>query len=93
MRRRCQMFSVNGYHETSMDAVADRRRSPKPMLYLYYGSKGRPVRRLPLNREMSRFIDALRSKHQLRPGAKDLLRNTIDNRSTYIDTQPGVGGS
>lgn len=41
-----QMFSVNGYHETSMDAIAAEAQISKPMLYLYYGS-GRPVRRLP----------------------------------------------
>ncbi len=34
-----EMFSVNGYHETSMDAIAARAEISKPMLYLYYGSK------------------------------------------------------
>ena len=34
-----QMFSVNGYHETSMDAIAAQAEISKPMLYLYYGSK------------------------------------------------------
>ena len=33
-----QMFSVNGYHETSMDAIAAEAQISKPMLYLYYGS-------------------------------------------------------
>ena len=34
-----QMFSVNGYHETSMDAIAAEAENSKPMLFLYYGSK------------------------------------------------------
>ncbi len=34
-----QMFSINGYHETSMDAIAAQAEISKPMLYLYYGSK------------------------------------------------------
>ena len=28
-----QMFSVNGYHETSMDAIAAKAEISKPMLY------------------------------------------------------------
>ena len=31
-----QVFSVNGYHETSMDAIAGKAEISKPMLYLYY---------------------------------------------------------
>ena len=34
-----QMFSANGYHETSMDAIAAAAEISKPMLYLYYRSK------------------------------------------------------
>ncbi len=41
-----QMFSVNGYHETSMDAIAAEAQisaDAVPVLRL----QGRPVRRLP----------------------------------------------
>ncbi|MET0196826.1 MAG: helix-turn-helix domain-containing protein, partial [Rhodococcus fascians] len=33
------VFSDNGFHETSMDAIAKKAAISKPMLYLYYGSK------------------------------------------------------
>lgn len=79
-----QMFSVNGYHETSMDAIAAEAQISKPMLYLYYGSK-EDLFGACLNREMSRFIDALRAHIDLTQSAKDLLRNAIVSFLRYID--------
>lgn len=79
-----QMFSVNGYHETSMDAIAAEAQISKPMLYLYYGSK-EDLFGACLNREMSRFIDALRSSINFDQSPKDLLRNTIVSFLRYID--------
>ena len=61
-----QMFSVNGYHETSMDTIAAEAQISKPMLYLYYGSK-EDLFGACLNREMSRFIDAVRADIDFRP--------------------------
>ena len=51
-----QMFSVNGYHETSMDAIAAEAEISKPMLYLYYGSK-EELFGACLDRELARFVD------------------------------------
>jgi AcrR family transcriptional regulator len=79
-----QMFSVNGYHETSMDTIAAEAQISKPMLYLYYGSK-EDLFGACLNREMSRFIDAVRADIDLSQGPKDLLRNTIVSFLRYID--------
>jgi AcrR family transcriptional regulator len=79
-----QMFSVNGYHETSMDAIAAEAEISKPMLYLYYGSK-EELFGACLNREMSRFIDAVRADIDLNQSPKDLLRNAIGAFMRYID--------
>src|SRR6476661_2716726 len=56
-----QVFSVNGYHETSMDAIAAEAQISKPMLYLYYGSK-EELFGACLDRELSRFVEDVRSK-------------------------------
>jgi AcrR family transcriptional regulator len=80
-----QMFSVNGYHETSMDAIAAEAQISKPMLYLYYGSK-EDLFGACLNRELSRFIDAVRADIDFTQSPKDLLRNTIVSFLHYIDT-------
>ena len=79
-----QMFSVNGYHETSMDAIAAEAEISKPMLYLYYGSK-EDLFGACLNRELSRFIDAVRADIDFRQSPKDLLRNAIGSFMRYID--------
>lgn len=79
-----QMFSVNGYHETSMDAIAAQAQISKPMLYLYYGSK-EDLFGACLNREMSRFIEAVRDSIDVTQSPRDLLRNTIVSFLRYID--------
>jgi AcrR family transcriptional regulator len=79
-----QMFSVNGYHETSMDAIAAKAEISKPMLYLYYGSK-EELFGACLDRELTRFIDGVRENIDLEQSPKDLLRNTIVSFLHYID--------
>lgn len=79
-----QMFSVNGYHETSMDTIAAAAEISKPMLYLYYGSK-EDLFGACLNRELSRFIDAVRADIDFTLSPKDLLRNAIGSFMRYID--------
>jgi AcrR family transcriptional regulator len=79
-----QMFSVNGYHETSMDAIAAQAQISKPMLYLYYGSK-EDLFGACLNRELSRFIDVVRADIDFNQRPKDLLRNAIGSFMRYID--------
>jgi AcrR family transcriptional regulator len=79
-----QMFSVNGYHETSMDTIASEAQISKPMLYLYYGSK-EDLFGACLDREMNRFIEAVRADIDFTQSPKDLLRNTIGSFLRYID--------
>jgi AcrR family transcriptional regulator len=79
-----QMFSVNGYHETSMDTIAAEAQISKPMLYLYYGSK-EDLFGACLNRELSRFIDAVRADIDFKQSPKDLLCNAILSFLRYID--------
>ncbi|HTQ20788.1 TetR/AcrR family transcriptional regulator [Mycobacterium sp.] len=79
-----QMFSVNGYHETSMDAIAAQAQISKPMLYLYYGSK-EDLFGACLDREMNGFIDVVRADIDFEQSPKDLLRNTIVSFLRYID--------
>jgi len=79
-----QMFSVNGYHETSMDAIAAEAEISKPMLYLYYGSK-EELFGACLDRELTRFVDDVRGKIDLTQSPKELLRNAVLAFLTYID--------
>lgn len=83
-----QMFSANGYHETSMDAIAAQAQISKPMLYLYYGSK-EELFGACLSRELGRFIEAVRAdvdvKAALKLSPRELLRRTIVSVLQYID--------
>jgi AcrR family transcriptional regulator len=79
-----QMFSANGYHETSMDAIAAQAQISKPMLYLYYGSK-EELFGACLDRELGRFIEAVRADIDLKLSPRELLRHTIVSVLTYID--------
>ena len=79
-----QMFSVNGYHETSMDAIAAEAQISKPMLYLYYGSKEELFGAV-LNRELGRFVDAVRADIDFTQSPKDLLRSAVVSYLSYID--------
>jgi AcrR family transcriptional regulator len=80
-----QMFSINGYHETSMDAIAAQAKISKPMLYLYYGSK-EELFGACLNRELTRFVDVVRAEIDFKQSPKDLLRNAVLSFLQYIDT-------
>ena len=80
-----QMFSVNGYHETSMDAIAAQAEISKPMLYLYYGSK-EELFGACLDRELARFVDTVRGEIDFSQPARELLRNAVVAFLSYIDT-------
>jgi len=80
-----QIFSVNGYHETSMDAIAAEAQISKPMLYLYYGSK-EELFGACLDRELSRFVDAVRTNIDFDEAPKELLRSAVLSFLKYIDT-------
>jgi len=83
-----QMFSANGYHETSMDAIAAQAQISKPMLYLYYGSK-EELFGACLSRELGRFIEAVRADLGMDGGLKqsprEVLRRIILSVLHYID--------
>jgi AcrR family transcriptional regulator len=79
-----QMFSANGYHETSMDAIAGQADISKPMLYLYYGSK-EELFAACLGRELSRFVETIRADIDLKQSPHELLRRTIVSVLHYID--------
>ena len=79
-----EMFSLNGYHETSMDAIAAKAKISKPMLYLYYGSK-EELFGACLNRELTRFIDTVRADIDAGQNPKELLSNVILSFMHYID--------
>ncbi|MGU3653335.1 TetR/AcrR family transcriptional regulator [Arthrobacter sp. SLBN-53] len=79
-----QMFSINGYHETSMDAIAAEAQISKPMLYLYYGSK-EDLFGACLDRELNRFVDEVRGKIDFTLSPKDMLNNAVRAFLGYID--------
>ena len=80
-----QIFSVNGYHETSMDAIAAAAAISKPMLYLYYGSK-EELFGACLDRELGRFVDTVRADIDFTKNPRELLRNAVVAFLSYIDT-------
>lgn len=80
-----QLFAANGYHETSMDAIAAEAQVSKPMVYLYYGSK-EELFGACLDREMSQFIEVVAADIDSDQTPQDLLRNTILAFLRYIDT-------
>jgi AcrR family transcriptional regulator len=80
-----EMFSINGYHDTSMDVIAAKAEISKPMLYLYYGSK-EELFGACLDRELARFIDGVREEINLDQSPRDLLHNTIVAFMRYIDS-------
>jgi AcrR family transcriptional regulator len=71
-----------------MDAIAAQAQISKPMLYLYYGSK-EELFGACLNRELGRFIEAVRAdvdvKGALKVSPRELLRRTIVSVLQYID--------
>jgi AcrR family transcriptional regulator len=79
-----QVFSASGYHESSMDAIAAEAQISKPMLYLYYGSK-EDLFGACLERELGRFVEAVRADIDLKQSPKDLLRNAVVSFLSYID--------
>ncbi len=78
------LFSANGYHETSMDAIAAQAQISKPMLYLYYGSK-EELFGACLSRELTRFIEAIRADVDIKGSPREVLRRTIGSVLHYID--------
>ncbi|WP_395308906.1 TetR/AcrR family transcriptional regulator [Mycobacterium sp. AMU20-3851] len=80
-----QMFSINGYHETSMDAIAAEAQISKPMLYLYYGSK-EELFGACLDRELNRFVEEVRGEIDFTLSPKEMLTNAVGAFLGYIDS-------
>ena len=84
-----QMFSVNGYHETSMDAIAAEAQISKPMLYLYYGSK-EELFGACLDRELTRFVDDVRKQDRLHAEPKRVAAQRRSGVPELHRREPGV---
>ena len=67
-----------------MDVIAAKAEISKPMLYLYYGSK-EDLFGACLDRELARFIEAVRADVDFSLPPRDMLRNTIGSFLNYID--------
>ena len=78
-----QIFSVNGYHETSMDAIAAQAAISKPMLYLYYGSK-EELFGACLNRELTRFVD-LEEPRTVQADPRGMRRAYLEELRSYLE--------
>ncbi|MFC7446659.1 TetR/AcrR family transcriptional regulator [Rhodococcus daqingensis] len=86
-----EVFSVNGFHDTSMDAIAAAAQISKPMLYLYYGSK-EELFAACIYREGLRFVEAitpagdpsLSPREQLRAALLGFLGFVDQNRSSWM---------
>ncbi|SEL51158.1 MULTISPECIES: TetR/AcrR family transcriptional regulator [Rhodococcus] len=86
-----EVFSVNGFHDTSMDAIAAAAQISKPMLYLYYGSK-EELFAACIHREGLRFVEAitpagdpsLSPREQLRAALVGFLGFVDQNRSSWM---------
>jgi AcrR family transcriptional regulator len=61
-----EVFSEYGFHEASMEEIAERARVSKPLLYLYLGSKEETFRAC-VARESDRLVDALRAMRTQAP--------------------------
>ncbi|NLG56064.1 MAG: TetR/AcrR family transcriptional regulator [Rhodococcus sp.] len=86
-----EVFSERGFHETSMDVIAQRAEISKPMLYLYYGSKDELFAAC-IQREGQRFAEAftivgdphLAPREQLRKAIEVFLGFVAENRSSWM---------
>ena len=78
-----QMFSVNGYHETSMDAIAAQAEISKPMLYLYYGSKDELFAAC-IQREGLRFVEALAPAGDPGLSPREQLRRALEGFLGFV---------
>lgn len=70
------VMAENGYHGTSMDAIARHAEISKPMLYLYYGSK-EELFAACLDRESTRFIAAITERNRPADGPREMLELTL----------------
>ena len=79
-----EVFSENGFHETSMDAIAARASISKPMLYLYYGSKDELFAAC-VGREGQRFVEALTPAGDPTLPPRAQLRVALESFLGFVD--------
>jgi AcrR family transcriptional regulator len=78
------VFSENGFHDTSMDAIAARASISKPMLYLYYGSKDELFAAC-ISREGQRFVEALTPAGDPSLSPREQLRVALESFLGFVD--------
>jgi len=79
-----KVFSVNGFREASMDAIAAEADISKPMLYLYYGSKDELFGAC-VQREGARFFEALQPGFSPSLKQRDQARTVIMGFLQFVD--------
>jgi AcrR family transcriptional regulator len=78
------VFSENGFHDASMDAIAARASISKPMLYLYYGSKDELFAAC-ISREGQAFVEALKPAGDLSLSPREQLRVALESFLGFVD--------
>jgi AcrR family transcriptional regulator len=78
------VFSENGFHDTSMDSIASRAQISKPMLYLYYGSKDELFAAC-IAREGIKFVEAMTPAGDPTLSPREQLRIALAGFLTFVD--------
>lgn len=86
-----EVFCRKGFHETSMDDIADVARISKPMLYLYLGSKDELFAAC-IQREATRFLEAvtvdvrpeLSPREQVANGINSVFAFAAEHRDSWL---------
>lgn len=79
-----KVFSSNGFHQASMDAIAKEAAISKPMLYLYYGSKDELFGAC-LQRESARFLEAITKGGDPTLSPRETLEVTLGAVLEFVD--------
>jgi len=86
-----EVFSRNGFHDSSMDEIAEAAAISKPMLYLYHGSKDELFQAC-IMRETQRFVQAvtegadpdLSPREQLARGLLAFFTFVAEHRDSWL---------
>ncbi|WP_068274596.1 TetR/AcrR family transcriptional regulator [Aldersonia kunmingensis] len=78
------VFSRNGFHDASMDAIAAEAEISKPMLYLYYGSKDELFAAC-ISREGVRFLEAITPAGDPKLAPREQLRMALVSFLNFVD--------
>lgn len=78
------VFAEHGYRAASMDAIAQRASTSKPMLYLYHGSK-EELFSACVTRETDRLMDALQKQVDPDDTPHERLKKVIHSFLGYVE--------